>query len=226
MSDTKQHTGRPSGRPAVSPDPTLLWIEPTNATIILGRKVCPGCTWRHIMDFPIQTNGRLKGRCRRCLAEGERAKRGKTGKPRKVYATEQQRIEGRRRAARAARRRRRQDPEYLRREREARRIYQEGVRRKSGIKPRGVTYKLKDGDSYSPSSRDFVDSKPFVEWLNSLPTSYETRWIAREIGIDDARIAIWRSDNPPPKVSLGFVDRALHAISPDTNLIDIYPLDA
>lgn len=218
-----QYMGRSKDRPAVSSDPDR-WPGVKGYSITCGRKVCPSCTWRHVMDFGRRPNGTLESHCRTCVRVRKRVTNAAAVGRDEPY--------GQREVIGPAERRRRRNEDSRRRNRTAsrreyQRIYQAERRRAKGIPARQMKKNgtaTIEGDNYNPDARDFVPSGPFIEWLKGvrmLPAQ-----IANAARIDSARIYMYYGPDAPESVSIGFVDRVMHAVRAVENLNDLYPLDA
>lgn len=114
-----------------------------------------------------------------------------------------------------------EDPEYVRNKREADRMRKAEQRRAAGI-PQRSTYKA--SDAYMENARDFVPSGPFIEWLKGVKMM--PAQIANAAKVDSKRIYVYYGPDAPDNVSIGFVDRIMHAVRAAENINDLYPLDA
>lgn len=164
--------------------------------------------------------------CKACVRRAARirvgkARTGKAYKKRRRMTDEERRVRDRELYAE-----RMKDPEYARARREYNRMKATDARRAAGIEPRNLSRatKLKDEKAYNKLERDFVPSQPFRDWLkriNMIPAQ-----IANAAQVDLKRILIYYGPEAPDSVSIGFVDRVMHAVGTDENLNDLYPLDA
>lgn len=111
------------------------------------------------------------------------------------------------------------DPEWLAMRRADQRIRAADARRAAGAQQRSPYTISTDG--YNHHARDFVDSAPFIAWLKEHRIAVNE--LARLMGVDRKRIQVFVNDDPPQHVTLGFVDRAMHAVGQDGEMWTLYP---